>query len=272
MTFSSTVDYSTTNDERLMALVRAGTVSAFSPLYERHLAAARARARHLVPRHQAEADEVVSEGFLRVLEILLGGGGPTRSFRAYLLTTITHAALARKRREAQELLTGDPAADEAACARAAPQPHHEHAFEGLLERSLAIRAFERLPASAQQVLLYTEVLGMSPAHAAPLLDISPNAVSSRAHRAREALRAAYLDAHVTKPVDQPGCTHVVNELGGWARGALRPRRRSIVDEHLAKCRNCRKLADEVISLNTIKRAPVGPDAVPPSWVGVAGPT
>ncbi|CCH30877.1 RNA polymerase sigma factor [Actinosynnema sp. NPDC047251] len=246
--------YSAANDDRLMALVRAGTVSAFSPLYERHLAVARARARHLVPRCPAEADEVVSEGFLRVLEVLLVGGGPTRSFRAYLLTTITRTALARKRREAQERLTGDPAADEAAHTRVDPQPYHERAVEGALERSFALRAFDRLSPSAREVLLYTEVLGLSPAGAAPLLDISPNAVSSRAHRAREALRAAYLDAHVTRRPLPPGCAHVVGELGTWARRALRPRRRSIVDEHLGRCGGCRGLADELSSLNTMRGA------------------
>ncbi|MEV0679042.1 RNA polymerase sigma factor [Actinosynnema sp. NPDC050436] len=244
--------YSAASDDRLVALVRAGTVAAFSPLYERHLAVARARARHLVPRCPAEADEVVSEGFLRVLEVLLAGGGPTRSFRAYLLTTITRAALARKRREAQELLTGDPAADEAAHARADPMPYPERAVEGVLERSLALRAFDRLPAAAREVLLYTEVLGYPPAVAAPLLDISPNAVSSRAHRAREALRAAYLDAHVTRRPFPPGCAHVVEELGTWARRALRPRRRSVVDEHLGECGDCRDLADELASVNPIR--------------------
>ncbi|MEU4805415.1 RNA polymerase sigma factor [Actinosynnema sp. NPDC023587] len=255
--------YSAASDDGLMALVRAGTAQAFSPLYERHVAVARARARHLVPRCAAEADEVVAEGFLRVLEVLLAGGGPTRSFRAYLLTTITRTALARKRREAQELLTGDPAADEAAHTRVDPRPYQERAVEGALERSLAIRAFERLPASARQVLLYTEVLGMSPAHAAPLLDISPNAVSSRAHRAREALRAAYLDAHVTPRPFPPGCAPVVGELGTWARRALRPRRRSIVDEHLGRCRGCRDLADELASLNTI-RVPETPPRLRPT--------
>lgn len=235
-----------------MAMVRTGEVSAYRPLYERHFAVARARARRLVPDRPAEADEVVSEGFLRLLEALLDGGGPTRSFRAYLLTTITHAALARKRRLAQELLTDDPTANEAA-SRLDPRPQQETAVERVLERSLVVRAFDRLPATARQVLLYTEVMGMSPADAARVLDISPNAVSSRAHRAREALRAAYLDAHVIRELVPSGCAHVVDDLGSWARRALRPRRRSAVDDHLGKCANCRKLADELASLNTCPR-------------------
>jgi RNA polymerase sigma factor (sigma-70 family) len=232
-------------DAELIALVRAGTTVAFEVLYVRHVEAARTRARQLSWRCQVDADDLVSEGFRHVLEILLTGRGPTHSFRAYLLTTITRVAFARTRKDARHVLAYDPHAHQVTAHLADQEPDHSAAVENLLDRTLALRAYRSLPSAAQQVLWYTEICGMRPGKVAPLLRISPNAVSARAHRAREELRTAYLEAHVADSRIAPACAPYVHDLAAWVRNSLRPRRRHRMQAHLSGCRHCRDLAADL---------------------------
>src|SRR6476469_7012307 len=75
------------SDAELITAVRSGDTSAFGPLYDRHVGAARALARQLT-RDPNEADDLVSEAFAKVLSVVQAGGGPDVAFRAYLLTAL----------------------------------------------------------------------------------------------------------------------------------------------------------------------------------------
>ncbi|MFS8103538.1 RNA polymerase sigma factor [Lentzea alba] len=240
-----TADYTHHDDAELAARVRAGTVAAFGPLYERHIGAATRRARTLA-RGRAEADALVSDGFTRLLEILLAGGGPTQSVRAYLLTTITRLAYTRSRQEQREQPMEDPPAD--IDDLTGQMSLQDSALQARLDQALAVRAYERLSPTAQQVLWYTEVLAMSPARAAPLLRIRANAVSARAHRAWDELRIAYLAAHVDRTRCAPRCTSIVDRLSRWTRKAVCHSRRR-VEQHLDGCPSCRSLAAELAAVN-----------------------
>ncbi|MET8757558.1 sigma-70 family RNA polymerase sigma factor [Lentzea sp. NPDC004782] len=250
---TATVDYTRHGDADLVAFVRAGTVAAFGPLYERHVTAATRRTRYFA-RCSAEADALVSDGFMQVLEALLAGGGPTESFSAYLWRTITNLAFARSRKEAREVPTEAPPVDDAGRGHVRQESFLDLAIEGVVDRALVVRAFERLPGTSQQVLWYTEVLNMSPAEAAPILEIAPGAVAARAHRARDDLRTAWLAAHVDTVRPAGRCKAIVDELGGWIRQTLRTRRRSAVEQHLGGCLRCRKLVAELATLNAIPPA------------------
>ena len=74
-------------DAELISAVRGGDVDAYGTLFERHVEAARRLARQLVP--PADADDLVSEAFVKVLGVLQRGGGPDVAFRAYLLTSVS---------------------------------------------------------------------------------------------------------------------------------------------------------------------------------------
>lgn len=63
------------NDEPLLDAVRNGDNQAFGELYERHRGAVFAVAR-LHTHSQAEAEDITSEAFTRVLALLKSGGGP----------------------------------------------------------------------------------------------------------------------------------------------------------------------------------------------------
>ena len=74
------------SDAELISAVRGGDVSSYGDLFARHREAATRLARQLVSN--SDADDLVSEAFAKVLNVLLAGGGPDVAFRAYLLTAV----------------------------------------------------------------------------------------------------------------------------------------------------------------------------------------
>ena len=148
------------SDANLIASVRSGEVDAYGSLYARHVAAAHNLARQLA-RSPAEADDLVSEAFAKVLDIMRSGGGPDSAFRAYLLTAMRHVAYDRTRRDRRLELTEDIEAAGANPERIS-EPFRDTAVAGL-ERSLAAQAFARLPERWQAVLWHTEIEGQAPA-------------------------------------------------------------------------------------------------------------
>jgi len=94
--FSATTE---TSDPELISQVRAGDIDAYGLLYDRHRDAAIRLARQLASG--TEADDLVSESFAKLLQIIQGGGSPDVSFRAYLLTCV-------RRLHIDRLRAGDP--------------------------------------------------------------------------------------------------------------------------------------------------------------------
>lgn len=228
------------SDSELITAVRDGARPAFGLLYERHRAAAYHLARQLV-RSPAEADDLVSEAFARVLDTLLAGGGPDSAFRAYLLTTLRNGFYDKTRRDKRVQLTDDLSDVDPGV------PFVDTAVEGL-DQTLAARAFARLPERWQTVLWHTEIEGESPAQVAPLLGLTPNGVAALAYRAREGLRQAYLQVHLADTAGEQ-CRTTVEKLGAWARDGLSKRERTQVDTHIADCARCKALAVELVDVN-----------------------
>ncbi|MGC5165939.1 sigma-70 family RNA polymerase sigma factor [Luteimicrobium sp. DT211] len=231
---------STASDAELIAAVRAGDKHAYGELYERHGAAAATVARQYVSR-PADADDVVSDSFAKVLSVLQSGGGPDVAFRAYLFTVVRHTAYGMTEGSRRQRPTDDWTMYESAFGLAAST--EEPALESF-ERSVVSRAYRGLPERWQAVLWYTEVESLTPAQIAPLLGLTANGVSALAYRAREGLRQAYLQQHLSGTADE-GC-HVVNGLlGSYVRGGLAKRETAQVESHLAGCGECRALALEL---------------------------
>ncbi|KAA5836376.1 sigma-70 family RNA polymerase sigma factor [Saccharopolyspora hirsuta] len=249
------------SDAELVELVRSGEKGAYAQLYQRHVRAAYKTARQL-SRSDTETDDLVSEAFANVLDSLTTGGGPTIAFRAYLLTTLRNLAYDRSRTARKVHLVEDV---QTVAGHESVDPVEDSAVDAA-ERTLAAKAFARLPANWQKVLWHTEIKGRTPAEAAPLLGLRPNAVSALSYRAREGLRREYLNAHLAE-VSDPRCRTVINRLGGWARNALSKRDELIVESHLRDCSRCRALANEVAEVNSGIRAIIEPlvldEAEPP---------
>ncbi|WP_460401118.1 sigma-70 family RNA polymerase sigma factor, partial [Actinophytocola sediminis] len=237
------------SDAQLIEAVRKGTVSAYGSLYERHVAAAYNLARQL-SRSPAEADDLVSEAFAKVLDTLRTGRGPDSAFRAYLLTTLRHTAYDKTRRDRKVELSDDMESV------GGTEAFADTAVAGL-ERSLAAQAFARLPERWQAVLWHTEIERQPPAEVAPILGLTPNGVSALAYRAREGLRQAYLQVHLAEVTDSH-CRAAAERLGAWTRAGLAKRERAQVEAHLDGCARCRALAEELADVNGALRVFVAP--------------
>lgn len=240
------------SDAELIEAVRKGTVSAYGALYERHVASAYNLARQL-SRSPAEADDLVSEAFAKVLDTLRGARGPDSAFRAYLLTTLRHTAYDKTRRDRKLELSDDVST---VVSTEALTEEFDDPAVARLERTLAARAFANLPERWQAVLWHTEVEGQSPQEVALLLGLTPNGVTSLAYRAREGFRQAYLQVHLADAPEH--CRAAAEKLGAWTRGGLAKRDKAQVEVHLDTCERCRALAAELADVNGAMRGFVAP--------------
>lgn len=250
------------SDADLIRAVRAGDSSAYAVLFQRHVQAATRLARQLLST--GEADDLVSEAFLKVLAVLQDGRGPDEAFRAYLLTSVRRLHVDRVRATARTR----PTDDDAVLDRGVP---FDDAVSAAFENDAAARAFASLPERWQLVLWHVEVEGQKPAAVAPLLGMSPNAVSALAYRAREGLRAAYLESHAAATTDA-ACRQVTPLLGGYVRQTLSPRDSAKVDAHLDGCRRCTGVHLELVEVNQNLRGLLAPAVLGPAAAGYLGAT
>lgn len=238
------------SDADLIDAVRNGDTAAFASLYERHAAAAYNLARQLA-LSKTEQDDLVSEAFEKMLATLSAGRGPDSAFRAYLLTALRHTAYDNTRRNRKVELADDVSQVSGVSAEAVSVPFTDPAVAGL-ERSMAARAFARLPVRWQAVLWHTEVEGQSPAAVAPILGLTPNGVSALAYRAREGLKQAYLQEYLAEATDRR-CRATTDRLGAHTRDGLSRREKAQVETHLHECPRCRALAAELANVNSTLR-------------------
>ena len=243
-------------DAEIIKRVRGGDTGAYATLYERHAAASRGLARQLL-RGDAEVEDAVAEAFTRVLSVIQRGSGPTDSFRPYLLTAVRNAAYDRGRGDRRQVVTDDMESYDSG------EPFVDPALEGL-ERSLIARAFLSLPERWQSVLWHTEIEGIKPAEAAPILGMNANGVAALAYRAREGLRQAYLQMHLAGGAAPEACRPALNLLGAYVRGGLSKRDTAKVDSHMDGCADCREVYAELMDVNVGLRG-----VVLPIFVGAA---
>jgi RNA polymerase sigma factor (sigma-70 family) len=239
----------TSSDAELITAARAGDAPAYGMLYERHAEAARRLARQIVS-HPADVDDVVAETFTKVLSTMKRGAGPSEAFRPYLLTAVRRIAYDRVRDQRGQVPVD--AAD-------LPDPGEQLTDPAIasLERSLVARAFRSLPERWSAVLWHTEVERARPAEVALLLGITPNGVAALSYRAREGLRQAYLQMHLSTRA-RAECQPVTDLLGAHVRGALSSRQAYQVESHLRGCDDCLAARTELAAINGALRGVLAP--------------
>ncbi|MEU0273442.1 sigma-70 family RNA polymerase sigma factor [Streptomyces sp. NPDC006307] len=244
------------SDVELVRRMRSGDDSAYEELFRRHAEAVRRYARTCC-RDGHTADDLTAEVFARTLQAVRGGAGPEHAVRAYLLTTVRRVAAAWTKTAKREQLVEDFALFAAQAARTAEVSEEDTLELGAdvramqeAERSLAMRAFRSLPERWQAVLWHTTVEEESPSEVAPLFGLTPNATAVLASRAREGLKQAYLQAHVSRALTSGGdCARYADRLGAYARGGLRMRAERGLRGHLEECAKCRVAAGELEQVN-----------------------
>ncbi|WP_284740664.1 sigma-70 family RNA polymerase sigma factor [Amycolatopsis sp. RTGN1] len=237
------------SDAVLIQAVRGGDVAAYSQLYDRHLVAAR-RVAAAIAADAAERDDLIAEGFTRVLRILRSGEGPDEEFRPYLLTTIRNTMISWRRRDAAVSLVAE-------VPDILPSEGSDEPVDNRMHGTVAAGAFASLPERWRAVLWRTEIEGDSPAKIAEDFGMTPNGVAALAYRAREGLRQAYLDQHVPE-ARRRNCRVVSGQLARWVRDGVGDHKAHRITTHLDRCPDCRKLAVGLRELNEELPAAVAP--------------
>ncbi|MFG2333678.1 sigma-70 family RNA polymerase sigma factor [Streptomyces sp. NPDC048604] len=243
-------------DVELIQRMRGGDDSAYEELFRRHSEAVRRYARTCC-RDAHTADDLTAEVFARTLQAVRGGAGPEHAVRAYLMTTVRRVAATWLKSQKREHLVEDFALFAEQAARSAEVSDDDTLELGAdvramqeAEQTLALQAFRSLPERWQAVLWHTTVEEESPSEVAPLFGLTPNATAVLASRAREGLKQAYLQAHVSQTLTSAGdCARYADRLGAYARGGLRMRAERGLRKHLDECAKCRLAAGELEHVN-----------------------
>ncbi|MFJ6537482.1 sigma-70 family RNA polymerase sigma factor [Paenarthrobacter sp. NPDC091711] len=241
---------SSTNDgdEVLVARVRAGDKDAFEALFQRH----HSMALYIASKQAdnvADVEDIVSDAFAAVLQYLTAGKGPDTFFRAYLLTTVRRIAYKANQAGSRTRPTESYHLDSV--------EHHHDSILAEFESTAIAQAFTSLPERWQAVLWYIDIEEMKPKAASPLLGLSPNAVSSLVLRAREGLRQAYLQHHISTSVGK-GCEEYSSRLGAYARKGLSARSEQKVRAHLDGCPKCTAVLLDLDDVQSAMRAALFP--------------
>lgn len=270
-------------DTDLIGRMRSGDDTAYEELYRRHADAVRRYARTCC-RDAHTADDLTAEVFARMLQAVRGGSGPEYAVRAYLLTCVRRVAADWTRSAKREQLVDDFAVFAAQSTRsseAADDTVPPGSFGAGLElgadvramheaeQSMAMQAFRSLPERWQAVLWHTEVEDESPSEVAMLFGLDANGTRVLASRAREGLKQAYLQAHVSATLtSDESCAGYADQLGTYARRRLRTRAERGLRKHLEECARCRLAALQIEEV-----AGSIPAVVPVAvigWFGAAG--
>ncbi|PWK90771.1 RNA polymerase sigma factor (sigma-70 family) [Lentzea atacamensis] len=246
-------------DRDLLARVREGDDSAYGELFSRHADAIRRFSlRHV--REAAEADDLTAEAFFRMLQAIRRGSGPTDHVRTYLLTVARRVAWewSGRRRDV-------PVEDEELGRRVEPVGDNANRRA---EHNLITRAFSSLPERWRVVLWRVEVEGERPATVAPHFGLSPNAMSALARRAREGLRAAYLQAHLAADDGRSSCAAIRSKLGTYTAGGVQGVEERRIRAHLDTCSSCAQLHTELNEVCATLRANAA-FLIVPSTLGLA---
>lgn len=246
-------------DRDLLARVREGDDSAYGELFSRHADAIRRFSlRHV--REAAEADDLTAEAFFRMLQAIRRGSGPTDHVRTYLLTVARRVAWewSGRRRDV-------PVEDEELGRRVEPVSDNAN---NRAEHNLITRAFSSLPERWRVVLWRVEVEGERPATVAPHFGLSPNAMSALARRAREGLRAAYLQAHLAADDGRSSCAAIRAKLGTFTAGGVQGVEERRIRGHLDVCSCCSQLHAELNEVCATLRANAA-FLIVPSTLGLA---
>ncbi|MDI6022308.1 sigma-70 family RNA polymerase sigma factor [Leucobacter sp. UT-8R-CII-1-4] len=217
------------SDGVLCNAIREGEAWPLATLWERHYGIALAWARSKDP---VNAEDAVSEAFDSVFRALLGGGGPTDSFRSYLFRAInTELSRTWKAEQRSSSIEGVDLAD--------PTLPAAGDLASEREEQLAIAAaLDDLPLRWKRVILEVDVGGRSVQEVAKELDLTPNSTSVLLKRAREGLKKSWLKRMHPPTGLNPECAACVADFSEVRWGKKNGRRRARAEEHLSGCAGC----------------------------------
>jgi len=262
------------SDAELIAAVASGDVASYVTLQQRHTPAGRILARQVVSKPD-EAEEVLSETFTRLRDVLRRGDGPVESLRPYLLSAVRRVALERSgggHSELSELFErpehpehpehpeqsehSGPAAGQAEIPNLG-EPLFTDPAAAELESTTLARAYASLPERLRAAAWHIMIERTDPAEAATILGLTEAGLAELPMQVHGALSQAYLELYLSS-LTQEACKAEAGQLGQHLNSATRGLDERTVRVHLRLCRECRGVAIELTGLDRSLRRTVAP--------------
>lgn len=251
------------SDEALLAALHAGDDQALARLLERHAPAVyRFGAR--MCRDPEDAKDVVQDTLLAAARGLRDfRGGSTLS--TWLFTIARSFCIKKHRRRAGEpehvvALDSDEGRAVAAPAPAPDETAADKEIGAALED-----AIQALEPAYREVLVLRDVEGLTAPEVASVLGIGVDAVKSRLHRARSAVRErlAPMLAPREEPAAASDCTDVVPMLSRYLEGEIGAMECAAMEKHVAGCPRCAGRCDALRRTLALCSASAREGTVPP---------
>ena len=206
-------------------------------------------------KNPADADDVLQDTLLSIAQHLPAFEG--RSSLSSWVFTLVRTACGRRRRG----LKNKPGeSDDVLAERPAEGPTPEEGAAGRELSKALLGALDALSEEHREVLLLRDVEGLTAPEAAEVLGIRVDALKSRLHRARGALRDAMrpvLEPGAAEP--RPGCPDVIHAWSRKLEGELNAIDCATMEEHVASCPSCGPACDALRqALRLCKSASEGP--------------
>lgn len=191
-------------------------------------------------RDEEDAKDVLQETLFAAARALRDFRGAS-SISTWLYS-IARGFCIKKRRRSKFAPEEEVPLDEAAPALEVPDPGPP------LDEALASRQIERAVEAAirslkpewREVLLLRDVEGLTAQEVAEVLHLRVEAVKSRLHRARAAVRTALKPLlEETAPPPSPGCPDIADQFSRYLEGEISREACAGLEAHVASCPRCR---------------------------------
>lgn len=189
-------------------------------------------------RNEADADDVVQDTLLAVARHI--GDFEGRSSLSSWVFTLTRTACARRRRG---LKNRPPVSDDDVPEAPAEGPGPDAVVEGVQLATVLRRALDTLPEDYREVIVLRDMEGLSATEAAAVIGLSVDALKSRLHRARSALRVSLKPLLEEATPPREGCPDVATMFSRKLEGDLSPDDCSVMERHLEGCPACSSACD-----------------------------
>jgi RNA polymerase sigma-70 factor (ECF subfamily) len=245
-------------DDSLVARAQSGDSAALEELLT-DIAPAVRRFGMRMCKSPHNADDVLQDTLLTISKNL--GSFEGRSSFSSWVFALTRSACSRMQRG---LKNRPPVSDETVPDQRDDAPSPEDQAEGREIGGVLARALDGLADDYREVILLRDVEGLTAPEAADALGVSVDALKSRLHRAREALRNAmkpFLEP--AAPEARDGCPDVLSALSRKIEGDLDKHDCAEMEQHIETCAACKSACDSLKSALVACRrsadAPISPE-------------
>jgi RNA polymerase sigma-70 factor (ECF subfamily) len=185
-------------------------------------------------RDEEQAREITQQTWLSVADKIGRFRGDSQ-FSTWLFAIARSHCIKNKTRGAAAL----PVAplDESSSAALSPEAPPDEQLARLELEAALDAAIAALEPAQREVLLLRDVEGLSAPEVARVLEVSVDAVKSRLHRARKALRER-LSPLLEPNAPGPSCPDVVDLLSRYQEGDVTADACRIMEQHVASCEAC----------------------------------